>query len=48
MIEVMMEQRQQILPAKEKPEGLELSVKEREPLRNDRKDEEWMNLPDRI
>jgi hypothetical protein len=48
MIEVMMEQRQQILPAKERPEGPELSVKEREPLRNARKDEEWMNLPDRI
>jgi hypothetical protein len=48
MIEVMMEQRQQILPAKERPEAPELSVKEREPSRNVRKDEEWMNLPDRI
>jgi len=48
MIEVMMEQRQQILPAKERPEGSELSIKEREPSRNVRKDEEWMNLPDRI
>ncbi|MGB8219263.1 MAG: hypothetical protein WCE46_02635 [Methanoregula sp.] len=48
MIEVMMEQRQQILPAKERQEAPESSVKEREPLRNARKDEEWMNLPDRI
>jgi hypothetical protein len=48
MIEVMMEQRQQVLPAKERPEVPELSVKEREPSRNARKDEEWMNLPDRI
>jgi hypothetical protein len=48
MIEVMMEQRQQILPTKERQETPESSVKEREPLRNARKDEEWMNLPDRI
>jgi hypothetical protein len=48
MIEVMMEQRQQMLPAKERPEAPEISVKEREPSRNARKDEEWMNLPDRI
>jgi hypothetical protein len=48
MIEVMMEQRQQIPLVKEKPEGPELSAKDREPLRNARKDEEWMNLPDRI
>ena len=48
MIEVMMEQRQQVMPTKERPEVPELSVKEREPSRNVRKDEEWMNLPDRI
>jgi hypothetical protein len=48
MIEVMMEQRQQMLPAKERPEAPEISVKEREPSRNARKDKEWMNLPDRI
>ncbi|MFA6363552.1 hypothetical protein [Methanoregula sp.] len=48
MIEVMMEQRQQVLPAKERPDAPELSEKEREPSRNARKDEEWMNLPDRI
>jgi hypothetical protein len=47
MIEVMMEQRQQMLPA-ERPDVPELSVKERESSRNVRKDEEWMNLPDRI
>ncbi|WP_292424064.1 hypothetical protein [Methanoregula sp.] len=48
MIEVMMEQRQLVLPAKERSEAPELSVKERGPSRNARKDEEWMNLPDRI
>ncbi|MFZ1897018.1 MAG: hypothetical protein WAU51_02635, partial [Methanoregula sp.] len=48
MIEVMMEQRQQGLPAKERTDVPELPVKEREPSRNTRKDEEWMNLPDRI
>ncbi len=48
MIEVMMEQRQQILPAKERSGAPELPAKEREPSRNVRKDEEWMNLPDRI
>jgi len=48
MIEVMMEQRQQILPAKERSGAPELPAKEREPSRNARKDEEWMNLPDRI
>jgi len=48
MIEVMMEQRQQVLPAKERPDAPELSEKEREPSRDARKDEEWMNLPDRI
>jgi hypothetical protein len=48
MIEVMMEQRQQILPVKERAEAPELSGKEQEPSRNTRKDEEWMNLPDRI
>jgi hypothetical protein len=48
MIEVMMEQRQQILPAKESTETPEIPVKERDPSRNAKKDEEWMNLPDRI
>jgi hypothetical protein len=48
MIEVMMEQRQQILPAKERSGAPEIPDKEREPSRNARKDEEWMNLPDRI
>jgi len=48
MIEVMMEQRQQMLPAKERTVTQEDSVKEREPARPTRKDEEWMNLPDRI
>ncbi|HPS23802.1 MAG TPA: hypothetical protein PLM60_10415, partial [Methanoregulaceae archaeon] len=48
MIEVMMEQRQQLLPVKEKPEELEPGAKERDTSRNTRKDEEWMNLPDRI
>ena len=48
MIEVMMEQRQQILPAKEGSGAPELPAKERESSRNARKDEEWMNLPDRI
>jgi hypothetical protein len=48
MIEVMMEQRQQLLPAGERPEGLETTAKDREISRNTRKDDEWMNLPDRI
>jgi len=48
MIEVMMEQRQQVMPAKERPEAAIVPVKEQEPSRNVRKDEEWMNLPDRI
>jgi hypothetical protein len=48
MIEVMMEQRQLLLPARETPEGLETTPKDREVLRNIRKDDEWMNLPDRI
>jgi len=48
MIEVMMEQRQQLLPAREKPEDLETTTKDREISRNTRKDDEWMNLPDRI
>ncbi|WP_292368684.1 hypothetical protein [Methanoregula sp. UBA64] len=48
MIEVMMEQRQQLLPAREKPEGLETTAKDREISRNAHKDDEWMNLPDRI
>ena len=48
MIEVMMEQRQQQLPGKERPDTPEMSVKDRESPRNAKKDEEWMNLPDRI
>ncbi len=48
MIEVMMEQRQQTLPANERSEAPELPSKEREPSKPARKDEEWMNLPDRI
>jgi hypothetical protein len=48
MIEVMMEQRQQIIPAKERSGVADLSAKERETSRETRKDEEWMNLPDRI
>ena len=48
MIEVMMEQRQQIIPAKEKSGVHELPENERESVRPARKDEEWMNLPDRI
>jgi len=48
MIEVMMEQRQQIMPANEKSGVRELPENERESVRPARKDEEWMNLPDRI
>jgi len=48
MIEVMMEQRQQLLPINENQEGTEENSKERVVSRNTRKDEEWMNLPDRI
>lgn len=48
MIEVMMEQRQQLLPAKEGREVPEIPAKERDLPRNAKKDEEWMNLPDRI
>ncbi len=49
MIEVMMEQRQQMLPAKERPERhRNYRSKNVKPSRNARKDEEWMNLPDRI
>ncbi|HNX17334.1 MAG TPA: hypothetical protein PKM50_03285 [Methanoregula sp.] len=48
MIEVMMVQRQQIEPEKERIDVPELSINEREPSRKTRKDEEWMNLPDRI
>ena len=48
MIEVMMEQRQQLLPGKERPDTPEMPVKERDSSRNAKKDEEWMNLPDRI
>ena len=48
MIEVMMEQRQQIIPAKERSGVPDVSAKERETSRDTRKDEEWMNLPDRI
>lgn len=48
MIEVMMEQRQQLLPVKERSDSPEMPVKDRESPRNAKKDEEWMNLPDRI
>jgi len=48
MIEVMMEQRQQLLPINEKPGEIEENLKERVISRNTRKDDEWMNLPDRI
>ncbi|HVP96167.1 hypothetical protein [Methanoregula sp.] len=48
MIEVMMEQRQQVVPGKERSGAPELPAKERESARPTRKDEEWMNLPDRI
>ena len=47
MIEVMMEQRQQPGGAQERP-GPALPAKERDSSRPSRKDEEWMNLPDRI
>jgi hypothetical protein len=48
MIEVMMEQRQQGLAPRGKAEIPEVPVREREAPRNAKKDEEWMNLPDRI
>lgn len=48
MIEVMMEQRQQLLPAKDSRDAPEITAKESNPSRNAKKDEEWMNLPDRI
>jgi hypothetical protein len=54
MIEVMMEQRQQESPVKDtqKTQNIDLSgvsVRERKPSsRQNDKDEEWMNLPDRI
>jgi len=48
MIEVMMEQRQQLTPMQEKSAGADLPAKERDTSRPVRKDEEWMNLPDRI
>lgn len=48
MIEVMMEQRQQPGGAQERPVGSVLPTKERDSSRPARKDEEWMNLPDRI
>jgi hypothetical protein len=48
MIEVMMEQRQQPGVPHESPVGPALSAKERDSPRHARKDEEWMNLPDRI
>jgi archaellum component FlaD/FlaE len=48
MIEVMMEQRQQGLPPRGKTEVPEIPVKVREASRNSKRDEEWMNLPDRI
>jgi hypothetical protein len=54
MIEVMMEQRQQDLPVKEKSSDAKLnissvSLRERStPSKNKENDEDWMNLPDRI
>lgn len=54
MIEVMMEQRQSEagIPERKPEESLDLSVLSRggrkSPARNNDKDEEWMNLPDRI
>ena len=48
MIEVMMEQRQQQGVSPERSLGSALPAKERELPRPARKDEEWMNLPDRI
>ena len=48
MIEVMMEQRQQPGGAQERSMGPALPAKERDSSHAARKDEEWMNLPDRI
>jgi hypothetical protein len=54
MIEVMMEQRQQDLPVKEKSSEAKLnisgiSMRERSsPSKSKENDEDWMNLPDRI
>jgi hypothetical protein len=54
MIEVMMEQRQQVLPVKEKTsdERMDISgvsVRERSsPNKSKENDDDWMNLPDRI
>jgi len=54
MIEVMMEQRQQDIPVKEKPGGERVeipsvSMRERSlPSKNKENDDDWMNLPDRI
>jgi hypothetical protein len=54
MIEVMMEQRQQDIPAKEKPVDNRIdvsnaSMRERSsPSKSKENDEDWMNLPDRI
>jgi len=48
MIEVMMEQRQQQALPLDRSAGPSIPVKEREVSRPARKDEEWMNLPDRI
>lgn len=54
MIEVMMEQRQQDIPAKEKPVDTRIdvsnaSMRERSsPPKSKENDEDWMNLPDRI
>jgi len=48
MIEVMMEQRLQPTVVQERTAGATLPEKEREAPRPARKDEEWMNLPDRI
>jgi hypothetical protein len=53
MIEVMMEQRQQEMPVKEKSGDARIDMsgvsrRESSSLKSNEKDEDWMNLPDRI
>jgi hypothetical protein len=54
MIEVMMEQRQQDLPVKEKSSDAKMNIssvslrQRTSPSKNKENDEDWMNLPDRI
>lgn len=48
MIEVMMEQRQQVIQPEERSDIPEISLKESGSGRSNKKTEEWMNLPDRI